>query len=378
MATDPKKAEPKKAPDPRKLIQKAIKDLNLPEGAVCGFGDVVEVDAERIETPFPSLNLATSGLPRGRIICMSGAPGTAKTTLALHCMAKALEDHPDWIALWVDAENTFDKKWATKLGVDLTRVVIIQGLLNLEAYLDAFNRIVATGGIQFAVIDSVGCSAPLGEIQSKGGEARCLTDDTVALQARVYSKWSRLAVPSVATNKVVAILIAQIYTDINSYGGLPQTKGGNALKHATSLRLMTRRAKEKQTVKVRMPDGTPKEIEVGWEMHIRIDKTKLNEKEGYEIVLPFRRGAGIVAAEAAIQAAMRFGLVSQKGSFYEYRDSKWRGRKAVVDHFMGNPAALDELTGRLVALVEGQAAAEEQTSQAEPEAPADAEVVEIL
>ena len=354
----------------RKLLEKAIKDMKLPEGTVCGFGDKVDISYSKFDTPFPTLSVLTGGgFPRGRFTCISGPPGTAKTTLLLHQLAHLQQQDENLSTLWIDAENAFDPVWAQRLGVDTDSMIFVQKLPTLEAYMNALVGLIDTGGIDIAVVDSIGASAPRGEIESKGGKSRDLHDDTMALQARKYAQFCRVATPKIARNNTSVILIAQVYQDINSYGGLWMVKGGNALKHATYLRLMTRRSRDKTSTKVVMPDGVIKEIDLGWTLHIRIDKTKQNAREGHEIALPFRCGAGLVAAEAAVITAMQMGLIERRGAWYSYDEKQWQGRTGAIEYFMQDPEALAVLSHELIALVD------EETVELES-APEPASIVE--
>lgn len=345
---EPVKTKADKLNDLRKLLAK--KEFQE-KGGIIGIG--ADVSYEKLETPFFQVNRAAGGgFPRTKHTCISGHPGTGKTVLVLHTIAYHQAKNPDFVAAFLDVENALDPAWMERLGVDINRLAIVTGLEKLEDYLDAYIRLANTGYIDMMVLDAIGAASPRGEIESKGGTSRSVGDDTQGLQARKYGQFFRMVTPAVSRNNIASIFLAQVYTDINSYGGVTMVKGGKAFEHFTHLRLMTRRARDKNTIKVTMPDGQVKEVELGWDMHVRVDKTKQSTTEGHEVVLPFRKGAGIVGEEAAIITAINLGLIQQTGAWYVWGDHKWQGKNAAIAHFKDNGTDLEKLSEELTRAVE--------------------------
>ena len=68
--------------------------------------------------------LGIGGLPRGRVIEIYGPEASGKTTLAIHAIAEAQKN--GGIAAIIDAEHTFDRNYAEKLGVDVENLLISQ------------------------------------------------------------------------------------------------------------------------------------------------------------------------------------------------------------------------------------------------------------
>lgn len=353
-----KKKKTDEKPEEKKVdkIELLRKMLNKKEYQDLGGSIGVGVDAlkyERLATPFFQINAAIGlGFPKTKHTCISGHPGTGKTVLVLHTIAYHQAQDPDFVCAYFDVENSLDIAWLQRLGVDTDRLIIVTGLGKLEDYLDAYIKIAASGLVDMMVLDSVGAAAPRGELQSKGGQIRSVEDDTQGLQARKYGQFFRMVTPLVSKHKIASILIAQVYTDINSYGGMTMVKGGNAFKHFTHLRLMTRRSRDKTVTKIQMPDGVMKEIELGWDMHVRVDKTKQSATEGHEVVLPFRKGAGIVGEEAAIITAINLGIVEQSGAWFMWGEHKFHGKNATITHFKENGTDLEKLSDELTRAVE--------------------------
>jgi len=62
------------------------------------------------------------GLTKGRIGQYAGKPSSGKTLMSFIAISEWQKLNPTNWALFIDAENTFDAKWAKSLGVDLNRL----------------------------------------------------------------------------------------------------------------------------------------------------------------------------------------------------------------------------------------------------------------
>ena len=330
----------------QKALDRIIKTMKV-QGAKIGFASDIDFDYGKAAGPFPSVNSITNGgLPRGKLTVVSGPPGSCKTTFVAQSLAYAQAQDPDLIALWVDIEHCWDSQWMSTLGVDTDRVIVAEMLEDLEETLDLVIGMCREKAVDWVVYDSVGAIASRGEFESKKGVSRDMHEDNVALGARQFNKFLRIATPKIARADCVIVLIAQVYTDINSYGGIDHIKGGKGIAHHAHLRLLTRRVKdEAKKANVQMPGSDKKSsVLLGWNINIKVDKSKQSSTEGYSVVLPFTLGAGIVAAEAAIITAIQLGLIEQKGAWFLWKGEKFHGKQQVSDYFMANVEEYGALT----------------------------------
>ena len=75
----------------------------------------------------PMMNYLTrGGVPVGRIIELVGLPQSGKTTTALDIISNFQKKYKDKYCVYLDAENTIDKEWGETLGVDWSKVILIQ------------------------------------------------------------------------------------------------------------------------------------------------------------------------------------------------------------------------------------------------------------
>src|SRR5947209_7687665 len=96
--------------------------------------------------------LGVGGLPRGRVVEIFGPESSGKTTLALQVIAEAQKG--GGTAAFIDAEHALDPGYARNLGVDTDNLLVSQPDYGEQA-LEITGALLASGGIDVAVIDSV-------------------------------------------------------------------------------------------------------------------------------------------------------------------------------------------------------------------------------
>ena len=107
-------------------------------------------------------------------------------------------------------------------------------------------------------------------------------------------------------------------------------------------------------VKLKMPDGETRAIVPGWAQHIKLDKSKLSDKEGQEIILQFVYGRGLDSTNSAITALIAHGIVERNGPMYYHKrfldypdaanaEGKIRGKDSTIKFLSENKDVRDEL-----------------------------------
>lgn len=197
--------------------------------------NVAPANVEVISTGSLTIDMAIGigGLPRGRVVEIFGPESSGKTTLALHVIAEAQK--AGLTATFIDVEHALDPVYASKVGVDLSKLYLSQPDAGEQA-LDIADTLVRSGAMNVVVVDSVAALVPKAEIEGDMG------DHHVALQARLMSQALRKLNASLAHSDTLIIFINQIRTKVGVMFGSPDvTSGGNALKYYSSVRLDIRR-----------------------------------------------------------------------------------------------------------------------------------------
>ena len=206
------------------------------KGSIMRFGDKQDTDVGVVSTGCLSIDnaLGIGGVPRGRVIEISGMESAGKTTLAQHIIAEVQKTGGK--AAFIDAEHALDPNYARNLGVDVDNLLITQPDSGEQA-LQILERLVTSGKIDVVVVDSVAALVPQKEIDGEIG------DTHMALQARMMSQALRKLTPLISKSNTIVIFINQIRMKIGIVFGNPEvTSGGNSLKFYASVRIDMRRS----------------------------------------------------------------------------------------------------------------------------------------
>lgn len=321
----------------RKEISKdKLKALEVTIGKIekdFGKGTIMKLGDHAIENiqviPSGSIGLDSAlgigGYPRGRVIEIYGPEASGKTTLAIHAIAEAQKN--GGIAAIIDAEHTFDRNYAEKLGVDVENLLISQPD-NGEQALEITDNLIRSGALDIIVIDSVAALTPKAEIEGEMGDSK------MGLQARLMSQALRKLTANISKTNTSCVFINQLREKIGVMFGNPETTtGGNALKFYASVRLDIRRTNQ-------LKDG---EDIIGNRTRVKIVKNKLAppfKKADFDILY----GEGISQLGELVDLGVDFDIIKKSGSWFSYGDTKLgQGRDAVKQIIKDNPELYDEL-----------------------------------
>lgn len=205
----------------------------LGEGVVdlCNQGEKIEV----ISTGFAALNqaLGIGGYPRGRIVEVFGGNSAGKSLLVLHALREAQQGGK--LAALIDADRSFDAKFAQAIGLDLDRLLVSRPE-HAEQALDLVELLARSGEVSLIAIDSVPALATKAETEGRMG------DNFDGQQARLLALALRKLTGVAHKTGTTLVLVNQMrHASGVMFGSQETTTGGNALKHYASLRLDVRR-----------------------------------------------------------------------------------------------------------------------------------------
>jgi recombination protein RecA len=301
------------------------------KGTIMKLGDHAIENIQIISTGSIGLDaaLGIGGLPRGRVIEIYGPEASGKTTLAIHAIAEAQKN--GGIAAIIDAEHTFDRNYAEKLGVDVENLLISQPD-NGEQALEITDNLIRSGALDIVVIDSVAALTPKAEIEGEMGDSK------MGLQARLMSQALRKLTANISKTNTSCVFINQLREKIGVMFGNPETTtGGNALKFYASVRLDIRRTNQ-------LKEG--EEI-IGNRTRVKIVKNKLAppfRKADFDILY----GEGISQLGEIVDLGTDFNIIKKSGSWFSYGDTKiGQGRDAVKQILKDNPELYEELKAKV-------------------------------
>lgn len=335
----------------------AIEKFEEMFGKDMGLGTLSRDDTispyEVIPTGMLALDYAVGigGLPHGRVCEMWGPEHAGKTTSAMLMIAQAQRKYPNKMTAWVDMEQTFDKKYASDLGVDLKRLWLVENPKTAEDVADAVKRFVESGLCSLVVLDSIGGMISKKEMQKEAEE------DTVGLVAKVVTRMVKMVSPMGNSNGTTIMVINQVRANIGSYGADTTTAGGWALKHITSLKLSVRRGGD--TPRYIREHGV--NIPVSYQVMINVQKNKCYPYGRVAEVWMSNRTTeeygpiGVDPVDETIQFGLRTGVLGGAGTAWVHfpDGSKANGSAKAKEYLMGNPGLLPDIRQKVLDTLAG-------------------------
>ena len=310
----------------KKALELAISHIQkqFGDGAIMALGQhsSSKEKIEVIKTGAITLDIALGigGIPRGRIVEIFGPESSGKSTLATHIVANS--QTKGGTAAYIDAEHALDPVYASKIGVNLDRLMISQPDSGEEA-LNIVEMLARSNAVDLIVIDSVAALVPKAEIEGEIG------DSFMGLQARMMSQALRKLTSTLSKSKTCAIFINQIREKIGVMFGNPETtSGGRALKFYASLRLDIRR--------IASIKDSNNEI-LGSRVKVKVVKNKMAPPfKIAEFDIMF--GEGISYVGSLLDLGVELDIIEKKGSWFAYKDHKLgQGKEAVKAELEKNP-----------------------------------------
>jgi len=314
-------------------VEEVLAQLNPKLRKSILVGDEVP-KTEYAATPSFGLNRALNGgLPYGRQVLIWGSKSSAKSSLCLQMIALAQKEGK--VCAWIDAEMSYDKAWAEKLGVDTSKLIVSQARTINEMVDVGVNLMEA--GVDLVVVDSITSLLPAIYFEKDSSELKQLENTKqIGAESRDFSNaWKMI---NYANNKVkptLFVLISQSRNNINAMYTSQQPTGGQATKFysSTVIKLFSSES-DNQAIKGKIHVGD-KLIEekigrkVRWEL--QFSKTSPSFQSG-EYDFYFRGdNVGIDSVGDLVDTAELAGLVSRTGAWYQLEDgTKVQGRDGLI------------------------------------------------
>lgn len=236
-------------------------------------------------TGFPALDglFGLGGIPSKKIVEVGGPYSVGKSTLALQIVARAQEEKRP--CLWVDDEFSFGEAYATTLGVDCSKIDLVQEQF-AESNLDALQEWAEKKKNGVMVLDSIGGLLPREEAE-KDASGR-----SIGLQARLIGSFCRKIIPIIAIRNHTLIVLNHTFNDLQT--GRLKTSGGAKLEYSKAIGITMKRSYGKPAK--RSSDGTKTIIYI----EVECRKNKVAPTEGKKIDLEMELGKGFAQEKVLI------------------------------------------------------------------------------
>lgn len=334
----------------RKASAAAITKFEESFGKEMGLGVLTRSDKIEPYKVIPSGSLALDaaigigGWPCGRVNEIWGPEHAGKTTECMLLVAEAQRTQPDKMAAWVDIEQTFDKKYAKKLGVDLKRLWLLENPQTAEEAADAVKRFVMSGLCSVVIVDSVGGMIGKAEFEKEAEDA------TVAIVAKVITRMVKQVAPMGKANGTMTMVVNQVRAIIggNAKGPTTQSSGGWALKHVTSVKVAVRRGETKY-LKI---DG--QDVPIGHDIINKVEKNKCSPYGRTATVTLYNtdtkdHSVGVDPVAEVVEFGKKYGIIEGSTWLTLPNGERFNGAGKTKDYLVQHPEVVKELREQVLA-----------------------------
>lgn len=288
-----------------------------------GLARIDPNDLKIVSTGSHQLNQAMGigGTALGKIIEIFGPESSGKSTITLHQIAEYQRAIPEKKVAIFDYENSFDKKYAASIGVDVKELLIYQPESQEEGY-DMILALIQKKLVSCVVIDSQSAAPPKAVLQGEMGDA------TIGLQARLNSKFCMKIKGMLTISDATLFVISQTRDNIGGMGDPTVTTGGKAFKFYADVRWKV----WKMNDKVNELNKTT----------VDVIKNKLASPFG-QAKINIEWGKGFDVLGEIIDYAVEFDFIKKGGAWLKYGEANLQGMDKMKDYLEENPDTLLEL-----------------------------------
>lgn len=312
-------------------IDEIVSSINKKYGdSILVKGSEVVQEMPRITTGILAFDLMLGGgWPVNQWSEIVGNESDGKTALAYKTIAANQELDPNFVALWVAAEE-FVPHYAQAIGVDTERLWVVETNV-MEQVFDIVLRALDARAVDMIVIDSLPALVPTEEAE------KTMESFTVGLGARQTGKFFRKSSKSQKRSMVdvedrgcTGLIINQWREKIGVMYGDPRTTPGGKAKN---FHFFTR-------VEVKRDEWIKDKNEaVGQTIKARTLKNKTYQPQQSAVVdfyfadfQGFHFGDFDVIKDM-VNIAITLELISRRGAYYTFGEEKWQGKDAMVLSF---------------------------------------------
>lgn len=287
------------------------------------------------------------GFPANQWNELIGEASHGKTAVALKCIADNQRRDPNFLTVWVAAEQ-WVPEYADMCGVDSDRVLVVETNIMEEAY-QAVIEFAESKQVDAIVIDSLPALIPGPENEKNMDE---LTVGRGAMLTNKFFRKAGMAMKRSLTEEerpILGIVINQYRMKIGVMHGDPRTTpGGEGKNYAFFTRCEIKRDEW-----IESGTGTNK-VRVGQRIKIRVLKNKTAPPQQVAYVdfyfkehSIYEAGDYDTAKEVAAMSIVQ-GIVDRRGGWIYYGERKWQGQESLVNSIREEVDLYEELREKVL------------------------------
>jgi recombination protein RecA len=255
-----------------KWMAKLSKELGI-------YGSELKKSKAPVPLPSPSLNWATvaGGFTPGKVTIAYGPESSGKSMICMMAIAELHRQDPDAIAIWFDAEFSFNANMFEKVGGDLNRIVVrpSNDPLTIFDYIgnDLKEMLQDGAPVKAIVIDSIKSIRYPKDIRKES------TNQIMGGAGAAYlGSALKMVIPVIAEFGLLSMFVQQVSAQIDPMKALRNPyviSEGHALKHAADLMLEITRVDSKKGSLEHGETITGAAAQVGHMIRVKVKKNRL-------------------------------------------------------------------------------------------------------
>lgn len=305
----------------------------------------VAQNIETVRLPMASVGLTDAlggGIGRGRFTTIYGNPSAGKSLLCMQSIAMWQEEGLN--CAWLDSEMSFEAKWARRLGVDTSELILVQKR-SVGAATDEVIPLIKAG-LDVLVIDSISDLLPEAFVDEKGELKEFDKQKQIGAQARSLAIMIN-ALRYVNDNTAI-ILLSQTTTDLSGMYPIQIPQGGKKVGFASSQIIKLNSTKtdiKKDSVVV--GDNVYEEPNRR-EVEYTVEKNKMApaHKTGRYVARFEGPVVGIDREDELVRLAKRYGVL-EGSTWLSFEDVKHQGNENFAKALKADPELFHRIQQRL-------------------------------
>ncbi len=286
------------------------------------------------------------GLLRGRQFLYWGGKSSGKSSFLLQSIGEWQKQ--GLICAWIDAEASFDPEWATRLGVDVSEL-IVSPVKDTQSMVEVCTELMQLK-VDVLVVDSITALVPLSWFDKKGDLKGLEGTGQIGSQSVDLARALKLL--NGVNDQTCFILISQSRSNITTYGAIQQATGGQSvLFYSTAVIKLNSNSSDKEQIKGEVYIGNKLiEKNIGREVTFTIQFNKIGPPSSSATYDLYYDGAdvGVDVVGEMIDVAVENDIIVKGGAWFNYDDLKLQGRANVVNYFRGNPEEYKSLKKKVL------------------------------
>lgn len=304
------------------------------------------IEVVKQSTPSIGLNNALrGGLAYGRQVLIWGNKSAGKSSFCLQMIGEAQKEGK--VCAWIDAEQSYDPKWAEKLGVD-SESLIYSPARTVNDMVDVATQLMSAG-VDMIVVDSISALLPAIYFEKDSTDLKQL-ENTKQIGAEARDMTNAVKMLNYANNQEKPSLLVLISQQRNNIGQMyvsHQPTGGHAVKFFSSTVVKLWSSESEKNAIMGKTEVGDKIIQskIGRQVTWTVDYNKTGPAfiSGMYDFYFDGNNIGVDNVAEIVDVAEQLGHIEKGGAWYTVLGERFQGRAKVVDWLRDNPEKVQEL-----------------------------------